>query len=57
MLTPYIEYGGLQGCGNLSEDRVAYAFFVTKICMAIITAILAFLLAAAVVQSLMNTLI
>ena len=30
VLTPYIEYGGLQGCGNLSEDRVAYAFFVTK---------------------------
>ena len=57
VLTPYIEYGGLQGCGNLSEDRVAYAFFVTKICMAIITAILAFLLAAGVVQSLMNTLI
>ena len=57
VLTPYIEYGGLQGCGNLSEDRVAYAFFVTKICMGIITAILAFLLAAGVVQSLMNTLI
>ena len=57
VLTPYIEYGGLQGCGNLSEDRVAYAFFVTKICMAIITAILAFLLAAGITQSLMSTLL
>ena len=57
VLTPYIEYGGLQGCGNLCEDRVAYAFFVTKICMAIITAILAFLLAAGIIQSLMSTLL
>lgn len=51
VLTPYIEYGAYQACGRISEDRVAYAYFVTKICMAVITSILAFLLAWGVVQS------
>ena len=57
VLTPYIEYGGMHACGNLSEDRVAYAFFVTKICMAVITFILAFILAAGIIQDLMGSLL
>ena len=54
VLTPYIEYGGYHACGRISEDRVAYAYFVTKICMSVITFVLAFLLAWGVIQSLLS---
>lgn len=50
ILTPYIEYGGYHKCSNLSEDRVAYAYFVIKICMMVITFIVSALLVSGIVS-------
>ena len=51
LILPYIEFGGYQVAVQCDENKKPYAFFLVKICMAIIIGIFGFMMAGDIITS------
>ena len=52
-LSVYIQFASYQGCVNMAKDKKVYAYFLAKVCMGIISFLVAYLL----IRSSLSTLI
>ena len=54
-LSVYVQFAAYQGCVNMAEDKKPYAYFLTKLCMGVISFLIVYLLVRSSLSSLIGT--